>query len=185
MEEAGRGREECAKAKHNGDFANLAKGGVGQHAFDVPLFQGHQLAVEQRGDAESCEARAIPGQAEITGRGRESLSHLAGADGCQSEEAHLGDDTGKRGGDGARGGRMGVRQPGVHGNEAGLYAEAGDAENESRLNPAGRQVENAAPRCRGGDGVHGGEVAGAGENEDAGQHEEGAAGAHDIVFEAG
>ena len=104
---------------------------------------------------------------------------------CQSEEAHLGDDTGKRGGDGARGGRMGVRQPGVHGNEAGLYAEAGDAENESRLNPAGRQVENAAPCCRGGDGVHGGEVAGAGENEDAGQHEEGAAGAHDIELEAG
>ncbi len=170
-ERPGRGQP-CAQAQHQRDFADLSQSGVGQHALDVFLAQGHELAVDQGCHAHAGEPRAEPGQAEQSAHLAGGLSHAHDDHADNAEHAHLGDDAGQGRGHRGRRGGVGVGQPGVQGNQTGLDAKARQAERQSRLEPE-RKVEGGQRR--------GGKDA---QNEQAGQHEQRAARAHHIVFEA-
>ena len=52
-----------AHAQHEGDFAQLAQGGKGQHAFDILLSQGHDFAVNEGEGPHEDKGRAVPVQA--------------------------------------------------------------------------------------------------------------------------
>ena len=93
-ERPGRGQP-GAQAQHQRDFADLPQGGVGQHALDVFLAQGHDLAVDQGGDAHGAEARPEPGQAEQAAHFAGGLTHAHENHADDAEHAHLGDDAGQ------------------------------------------------------------------------------------------
>ena len=93
-----RGGEPGAQAQGQGDFTDLPQGGVGQHAFDVVLVQGHNFAVDQGGRAQGHQPCAQPGKAHKTGHAQRAGLYKEHSH--NAEHAHLGDHARKRTGNG-------------------------------------------------------------------------------------
>ena len=159
--QSARGREPCANAEHKGDFANLPKGRVGQHAFDVILAQGHDFTIHQGGRAHGNQASTQPRKAEQAGHAHNHGPHEQHHN--YAKHAHLGDDTRKGTRHGRRRGGVSVGQPRVQGHKAHLDGKTGKAKHKRALNKPGRKR-------------------GITQQQQAGQHEQRAARAHYIIF---
>jgi len=148
-------------------IADVGQAGEGQQAFDLLLAEGHQVADEHVQRAKSYQQHA-PGDGQ-PGQGAQGAQ--------QGDQAGLDHDAGEHGADPAGGLGVGVRQPGVHGRNRHLDAEA-DHEQRARRQGARRQSRlrgDLRQRQRPGLGQHQG---------DAEQHEYRADGALHQVLDA-
>ena len=95
----------------------MAEAGKGQQAFDLGLAQGHQVA-DQHIDCAETSSRIVPHERRNVRKRTQRPQH--------GDQTGFDDDTGKHGADAAGSLRMGIRQPGVHGNQGRFDAETDD-----------------------------------------------------------
>ena len=144
MDERGGDADGAAEAQAQGHDADVLAGRVGQLALEVILREDGQ-GTRDDGDDTQDEHDEL----------RERIAHgLAGQDVEADHDEHraLEQDAGKQGGHGAGRLGVGVGQPGVHGEQASLGAEADGGEHEGDLDEGGVEalgdLEDARPEDR-------------------------------------
>ena len=126
-----RRRQPRAEAEDGEDFTDLPHRGVGEHALDVLLPEGHPFAVGHRAQAHDRDHQAGDGEAAVgAGFSQPVVAEQPEVDHHHAEHAHLGEHAGQGRGHGGRRGGVGVGQPAVQRHETGLGRDAEEGEHQ-------------------------------------------------------